>query len=251
MTKIEIVTHVYCPPGVDQYAHMLRYQAASLLHWPADPHVQLSVLYCPQDRSTTDVVYSLSMLQFPPDVQVVGFPLEPGQLFRRAIGRNMRALATDADVVWFTDVDYFFGQHCLDDVATLVHRNSGLCIPATIQIHKDHQTGADEVRRTRGILAPKADLTQFVERRQKIAIGGVQIVGGDLARRIGYLDGTAWVQPVDPAAGFRSCKCDHAWRRHNQLDATRLPIRSCYRMRHEQDGRDYTRDGTMVGKAVW
>jgi len=91
----------------------------------------------------------------------------------------------------------------------------------------------------------------FALKRQRIAIGGVQIIGGKVARRIGYLDRTQWVEPVDAAIGFRSCKCDVAWRRTNGLVAARLDIPNTFRIRHSTAGRDYNLGGDALGRVVW
>ena len=179
-------------------------------------------------------------------------PMSNEELFRRAIGRNYAALRTEADVVWFTDADYCFGEGCLDSIHDLMDADSGLCIPETVKINVDHATGNAAIERERENPLPQIVESEFKTRKEKKAIGGIQIIGGNLARKIGYLKGTRWVEPVDASKGFRSCKCDKVWRSHNNLSATRLPIRNVYRMRHEMDGRDFDITGTKgIDKENW
>lgn len=249
---IEIVTHVYSPPGLDQYSQMLRVQAASLIHWPPETcHARLTVCYTFSDNETLRTINEISLWTRPKNVDFWFLGMQPGQLFRRAIGRNMRAKESMADVLWYTDCDYVFARGCLDDVARFVDPETPLSMPSRIFIHRDHATGDAELERMRHEALPKPDLSLFVEKRQGPCIGGIQLVGGKWARNHGYLDGTKWVDPVSEDEGFRSCRCDRAFRKHNQLSAVRLPIAGVRRCRHTKDGRDYALDGTKVGKAVW
>jgi hypothetical protein len=245
---------------VDQYAQHLRFQVAALRHWPPTKcRVTYTCFFTYEDMETSSVVGKLARHQsvLPDNVVLAFVPLEPAALFRRAIGRNMVAKETTADVVWFTDIDYFAGPSCLDSIAELVDKHSGLVFPETYWINRESehgtpwQTGDQIVRWGRQETWPKADLSLFAEKRQRVCIGGMQIVGGELARRIGYLDGTKWVEPVDPSLGFRSCRCDAAFRRSNRLDARKLPIRGMYRLRHGTDGRDFTATGVKEGKEAW
>jgi len=254
MIKIDIVSHCHCPPGVDQYAEMLRWQYASLIHFqPVDVVVRLVVCCSPLDEATFAAIKWIDANRGDRDEtpDIVPIFLPPEKLFRRAIGRNIAAKSSLADVMWFTDVDYCFGPGCLQTVASLVSASDLLCQPATIWIHRDHATGDAAIERERGKPFPMLDFSEFIERRQKICIGGVQIVGGDTARRIGYLAKTKWVEPVDPELGFRSCRCDKAFRSINKLHAKALPIPCVFRLRHTRDGRDYTMEGAKVGKSVW
>lgn len=248
---VELVSHCYCPPGLDQYAQQLRVQAASLIHnKPQLCDVRLTICYTQHDEATAQVIDELMTWNWPYTVELGLLLLDRSMLFRRAIGRNLRAKDTDADIIWMTDVDYFFGAQCFNDLVR-VWEQQPLSMPAHILIHRDHETGDVELARMRKQSLPEADLSLFVERKQKICIGGVQIISGEWARRHGYLDGTRWVQPVGEEAGFRSCRCDKAFRSHNELSAVRLPIRGVHRLRHTRDGRDYRADGKQVGKEVW
>lgn len=263
MTQMEIVTHVYCPPGVDQYAEMLRWQWASLAMNPPPVPTLFTVFFSTEDDSTSRVVGQLSK-EYALNVRFMPLGLPPEKLFRRAIGRNERALVTKAEVIWFTDVDYLFGANCLKDVWEHVAVDSGLCIPEKIHICKDttgkyahcprpdHALGDQLLREGRAVKYPRLNPEYFKEKEVKQAIGGVQIVGGRLARSIGYLKDTKWVQPVSTEQGFRQCRGDAVWRRSNDLKSTRIPVRGLYRLRHSIDGRDYDSKGTKGdGKEMW
>ena len=247
---IEMVTHCYNPPGTDQYAQLLKWQLASLANNPPKTRYQITVCHWDRDEAMFDMIAGLKELCL--GVSLSFLPMEQGKLFRRAIGRNIRAKRTKAKVIWFTDCDYLFGEGCLDTVVDLVSQNMGLCIPATVKINVDHATGNAAIERERDNPLPQIIESEFKERREKKAIGGLQIIGGRTANQIGYLDGTSWVDPVDASKGFRSCRCDKVWRTKNKLASTRLPILNCYRMRHELDGRDYDAIGTKgEGKVNW
>jgi len=255
MSSIEIVSHCYCPPGFDHYAEMLKWQFSSLELYPPNADVTLSVCYTETDTATTAALQQIAELASASrsGARVKCLNFEPGELFRRAIGRNFVALETDADVVWFTDIDYLFGPECLATVADLVGPDDGLVIPAAIWIHRDHATGDADVEQYRLATLKPIPFHHFVERRQKIAIGGCHIVGGNTARRVGYCkQSPKYMEPVDPSFGFRSCRCDRAFRKLNNFEAKRLKIPNVFRMRHTVDGRDYDLTGGKgEGKTNW
>ncbi len=259
MTKttqsLEIVTHCYCPPSLDTYAQMLRWQFASLVHHRPHVPVTLTVCYTREDAKTSAIVRWIGeQLDQRGDLQgitlrALDFP--PGGLFRRAIGRNFAAQHPQGDVLWFTDVDYYFGPGCLSAVADLVTPDTELAMPAEIHISVSHLMGDDDLAAGRRVEFPEVLPARFAKRRQKVCIGGCQIVGANVARRVGYCQGTRYVEPVDAAAGFRSCRCDKVFRRTNKFKAQRLPIPNTYRLRHSRDGRDFDLNGTIRGKEVW
>jgi len=254
-TSIEIVAHCYDPPGSSQYAEMARVQFASLYNFRPSWPVVYSLCYSPDNlpaQQTIDWIRGFyeregTIYNLATKTVSLGEP----DLFRRAIGRNFCAKRTISDVVWFTDIDYVFGPGAIDAACGQTTPDTELVTPAEYQIHRDHETGDDDLRAMRGAALPLVEPSHFVPRKGKTAIGGLQIVGGNTARRVGYLDGTKWVQPVDAAAGFRSCRCDRAFRKHNGFSTEYLTIPNVYRLRHTQDGRDRDQTGTVRGKEVW
>jgi hypothetical protein len=249
--KLEIVSHVYCPPGMAFYAEMLKWQWASLVNHPCDHTVDYTVCYTASDRATARQIEECAKSETD-NVYIRPLRLSPQQLFRRAIGRNIRALNADADVVWMTDVDYLFGFNCLNDTMRVVTSEDKLCMPGEYFINNNHATGDKMLEDFRDIEHPSIPTDLFTSRRQRIAIGGLQILGGEFARKEGYLKGTKYVEPVPAHFGFRSCKCDRWFRKHHKLRTKRVDISNVFRIRHTKAGRDYFQDGTKgEGKEAW
>ena len=267
--SIEIVTHVYCPPGVPWYAEHLKWQFASLIHNPPKScKVCWTVCFNWDDQVTVrrlaKCVEKLSEMK---SKWLMHKPIEMslGSLFRRSIGRDQACQRTRCDVVWFTDADYLFGEGCLDAVAEHCDKSSMLHMPqkywisyqndsdkASKSVRPHHEQGQEAIDRELLNDFPKIRQSEFAEKTQRIAIGGMQIIGSSFARSTGYLRGIGqWQTPVDPSLGFRSCKCDAFWRRVNRLHAKRIPIPNLYRLRHLDDGRDFTLDGKKAGRKVW
>ena len=254
--SIEIVTHCYDPVGMDQYGELLKHQIASLCrHSVPGVNVVLSVVCDPvmSERVRKFIVNASACCDPPPKgLTIRCIELAYEGLFRRAIGRNMCALNTGADLVWFTDCDYAFGLNCLRVITQNYGKMAGLLMPRNLQISNDHQTGDATIARGRSEALPELIDEDYSQRRQRICIGGVQIIGGDLARERGYLNGTKWIEPVDASYGFRSCRCDKAFRKWLGMPAQRVPIPNVYRLRHSKDGRDYNLDGDKLeGKEAW
>lgn len=261
--SLQIASHCYCPPGVEHYAQQLRFQVASLLRYAPDTlQVRYTVFYAPQDDATHNGLNALrdayarhleqhEEIPRPPRVLVEAWPLAPEYLFRRAIGRNLVATQTTCDAVWFTDVDYLFGPGCLAALQQQMSPDIPLACPQQIWIHRDHATGDADLAAQLAVDLPEIHPEHYLPRRQRIVIGGCQIVGGEIARRIGYCRGSKWIEPVDPRQGFRSCKCDRAFRKLNALHARYLDLPGVYRMRHSIDGRDFDLHGAKRGREVW
>lgn len=246
---IEIVTHVWCPPGQDTYAELLRWQHSSLILNPPPVPVVYSICYCPDDLITTRVLSGLDKAQ---NLELNLVPGKPKQLFRRAILRNQRALATEADIVWFTDVDYLFGEGCLEDVVAQADRDSGLLTPEFVLICKSHAIGQDLIESSKEVQYPIPPPGLFKLKGFRVAVGGAQIVGANQLKKVGYLNHTRWVRPVDPKPGFRACRCDREFRKKiGGGIGKKIPIRNVYRMRHLQKGRDFSMDGDYIGPEAW
>jgi hypothetical protein len=146
MMKLEIVCHCW------ERAFDLASQLMSLeRNPPRELDLVMTVFYSEEDSATIAMLerYGQSARKW---------PLPTEQLCRRTIGRNMAALATTADWVWFIDCDYIFGEGTLDALATVLPTvDADLVYPCVV--------GARAITK---------------------AIGGAQIVRGDVARRDGY-----------------------------------------------------------------
>lgn len=254
---IEIVSHAYCPPGLDIYARLLSMQAASLAASPPDVWVGYTVCHAPEkyDKTTWAAVQELKdgrRLAGNSRVSFRSLVLSPSMLFRRAIGRNivLKNIHLDTWAGWCTDVDYLFGDGCLDTVHELAKQNKfTLGYPQMYRINTTHDLGDIAIANAPNI-PPDSD---FQDRKQRLAIGGLQIIHKDMAVH-GYLDETKWVNPVDPASGFRSCRCDRTYRNHMKDVGYKfmlLDIPGLRRIRHNLNGRDVDLAGVHKGKESW
>ena len=109
----------------------------------------------------------------------------------RSIGRNLAAMSTEADWIWFTDADYWFTTPCWEWFAQhLPSDETSLIYPRVVMNNHDHSLGdacIEKARGADGLLA--ANPEDYFPRRMPKAIGGVQIVPGSVARERGYLKG--------------------------------------------------------------
>jgi len=231
--RVEIVTHCYARELV-HYSAALCYQLSSLIfHVPKEAEIEITICCDPNDSLTRRVI---TFFEGSPEFNLRLIPLDIEYLGRRAIGRNIAAKSSRADIVWFTDADYVFQEDCFDTLVGLHWPiDVTMVFPKRIKIHKDHATGDKALDRV--IREPRLigiEEMDFVDKSYNRAIGGVQIVQGQFARRYGYLDRfTKWQQPVD---SFKSCKGDPVYRnfckRKGQIRGIDLP--GVFRMRHTQ-----------------
>jgi len=233
---IEIVSHCYAG-HYEHYASALVYSLSSLiLHPPKECKVITTVCYDPTDELTWRILEWFSEPLANAGILQTYILLDLPHLGRRAIGRNIAAKASTADIVWFADVDQTYQDNILDRLVNLWWSKDAVMIfPGQIMIHKDHATGDKATKLVNG--KPQLidiDKTEFITKNYNRAIGGVQIVKGDFARKYGYLDnGPVWQKPVDR---FKQCKCDIAYRQfckeHGRIAKANLP--GLYRIRHTE-----------------
>lgn len=237
---IEIVSHCWAA-DLPQYAAFLKYQLSSLILYRPTVSIRMTVCYCPEDVATADVLSSF-LIHTNDVLDLQPLPLSKEELGRRAIGRNIVAKRTEADLVWFADVDMVFREGCLDELWSLWLddrgvREYGMYWVTELQIHRTHELG--------DIAAQAADSKQLVDvnpdefklKRYNRGIGGVQIVPQRICHEMGYLDRHAKYQECRtdgrPFGDFRE---DVAYRYSVQ---DRWPLRAIilpelYRMRHSQ-----------------
>ena len=219
--SILIVTHCWAEQ-LPHYAAFLRYQLESLAHCPSSPEV--AVCFSVRDKLTCDV-----MQEFASRLTIHSYALASDELGRRSIGRNLAAHDCQTSLVWFTDVDYLFGRGCLTTLASLQWSDQwSMVYPRSILINRTHAIGDRYAMRR-----CKIDPDDFETKVYSRAIGGVQIVQGDIARRYGYLDGkNRWQQPVEKP--FGDFKDDLAFRGRmaelGEIEPILLP--NLYRLRH-------------------
>lgn len=235
MKSIELVTHCWAR-DLEQYAYHL---AAKI--WSLDREVgpsqdvTLCVCHSLEDPLTREVLdwFTGDVSRF----RIRTIDLPPARLGRRAIGRNLAAKSSEADVVWFDDVDQMYRNGILYRLAELQWPDGATMIfPREIRIHKDHATGdawTGYVKRSWRLGVSAVVEGDFVPKQYNRAIGGVQIVRGDFTREYGYLDGDEkWQRPTD--GKFATCGCDLAYRRFcgskGRIVGVDLP--GVYRIRH-------------------
>lgn len=244
--KLGMVSHCW------NYSRLLCWQLSSLyLYPPREISVEAIIFFCPDDRRTVAVLEwfarhavasGLNSL-----VKLHPWPLDQRKLCRRAIGRNLAFKASRADWVWATDVDYLFGPDCLDAIPSAMAAIAGpLAFPRFTNRTATQEIGDELIERVTepglytlpvddsGKGDPAAGLWE-VERNHR-AIGGIQIVNGDVARREGYLpDSRRFQRPAD--RWMRTFE-DRAYRAAigaGRGEAIDLP--NLYRLRHGKRGR--------------
>lgn len=238
---VEIVTHCFSGPA-GQYAHFLRFQIDGLLrHPPSRIEARLTVVYPQDDKPTADV---LEEYRWPLERALLlnPYPMERGRALMRPIGRNERSLVTDADWVWHTDCDYVIHGEALDALCDL-SQSPPLYFPATVYRCRDHATGDTYLGRV-----PPIETTDFVPHRERKAIGGIQIVPGDVARLHGYMKGCHKCQRPAPEGtntviGFEA---DAKFRRLLGTAGEPASLPGVYRLRHSVTGDDRAEKAGIV-----
>lgn len=231
---LHIVTHCYAIE-LPQYAAFLRYQLSSLVLHPPRHETWVTVC-CMDDDLTTGLVLDDFLSDTRINIQAAH--LTRDQISRRAIGRNMIAKASGAELIWFADCDYAFGEGCIDGLLQAwegLAEWSPMIFPIRYWIHRDHETGDKAAENAVDCwdAVVEADLTEFIEAKFSRPIGGVQICPGSFCRRFGYLDGHRRYQnPLDrPFSDFHD---DVAFRKfcgqHGPITPVDFP--GLYRLRH-------------------
>ena len=237
MKLIEIVVHA-CAVELPLYAAMLRYQIRAIADNPPQHCRAKLIVAClafDEDRAVADATHGKLGLCETFDLERVIMSRE--QLFRRSIFRHAISQCSSADVLWFADADWVMGPGCLDAVAAQVSREDGLCLPTHYHCRKSPEEGDEDWQAVLNGAEPVIDTSKFHRRRSKIAIGGLQIIGSDFARRIGYLPDSKWQWPADPTKPFRCFRDDSKWRMVHFSGANRgklIDVPNLYRLRHSK-----------------
>ncbi len=242
--NLEIVSHCW------QYAQLLVYQLSSLVHYPPTrATVTMTVYHSADDAETVRLLERFGRLEVP-NVTWNWRSLPREKLFRRAIGRNEAALATQADWIWLTDCDLIFHNGCLDATADAVQGlRDALVFPrvehCTPLLEPDNpMLNIDlEQQLTVGI-----DTDCFSERTRSRATGPLQIAHGDVARACGYCNSLPYYQ--QPAETWLKAHEDRAFRWLLRTPGRPLDIPGVYRIRHVHKGR-YTGGELNTGVRRW
>lgn len=238
--KLEIVSHCW------NYAHFLVYQLSSLVNFPpTKASVTMTVYYSTEDKRTSALLEHFGRMAVP-NVQWNWRALPRQALFRRAIGRNDAALATQADWIWFTDCDLMFRENCLDALAeALQGRRDALVFPKTERVTSlladENPLLAVDLEQPQVV---DVDATEFTESSRGRATGPLQITHGDVARAMGYCASLTYYQ--QPSATWCKAYEDRAFRWLLRSQGVPLDIPGVYRIRHVSKGR-YTGGAINTG----
>lgn len=240
MRKIELVVHCW------RYSRCLSYLLSSLeINRAPSAQIKVTVFWNAKDQPTLDVLRYFrdhsEMGRWPKypgeqsPLHLYQFPLELPWLLRRAIGRNMAALKTTADLVWFCDGDYVFGPDCLETLATMELPDSKLFFPREVMISKTHALGdAASLKAAAGPGIYRIDPNDYMVSKHR-AIGGLQIVPGDVAREYGYCRYTKWQRLVTDGK-WKDTKGDMAFRKILETNGTAISLPRLYRIRQTTEG---------------
>lgn len=228
---LEIVSHCW------NYSHLLRYQLSSLiLNRVSKLKVTMTVFFTGSD---VDTVRCLNDFQrFSPDnVQWQWIEIDKNQLLRRAIGRNQAANNTKADWIWFCDCDQVFGIGCLDHAKYELSNCTDVIAFPKIAYATDSLADDDPIL-IAGAESGKLvslDPSMLSPVRHCKAIGGLQIVRGDVAREQGYCRGLTLFQ--QEASSWQKTYEDRVLRVVLGSNGTSINIPNLYRIEHLRKGR--------------
>ena len=230
MPELEIVSHCW------QYSNMLAYQLSSIVnHPPTKLRAVVTVFYAEEDRETQALLDYIAQHKLA-NVRWNWQVLPKEKLFRRGIGRNIVALSTRADWLWFTDCDVIFHANCFDSLADELQGRRDIMLYPKQERTTPMLAASDPVLeegRSPQLVDINAD--QFSCRALECATGPFQIVHGDVARVVGYCDGMSLYQT--PSQHWCKCYEDRAFRWSLGTQGIPVDIEGIYRIRHIYKGR--------------
>ncbi len=229
--QLEIVSHCW------NYSRLLTYQLSSLvLYAPRKLSVTMTVFYNQADERTVSVLDYFAAIDVP-GVHLRRWHQEQPQLFRRAIGRNLAALSSTADWVWFTDCDQVFHRGLLDALAEqLPDCRQPLAFPRYASCTELVKEDDPILRRVDpGPAVVDIEPDRFVPRRHDRAIGAMQIARGDVMRRAGYCKDIPRYKR--PARQFGRTREDRTFRALLGTPGEPLDVEGLYRIEHLRKGR--------------
>jgi hypothetical protein len=232
--ELELVTHCI------HYARLTSYQMASLVQNPpaTDSKIRFTLCYAPTDPETSALVEYFASLPRSL-IEWNWMPLEASLVNRRAIGRNRAALATTADWVWFMDGDYCVGPGSLDELVRKLKASPDVKLAFPRQVRATtHHCGDQLIARAEfpdaSRMVPDQCWTEVNNFR--CAIGGIQMVRGEVCRQRGYLPNhQTWQKPVKT---WQRTREDVAFRRALRTRGKAIDVPALFRIRHSAKGRN-------------
>lgn len=238
--RVEVVSHCW------NYARLLGFQLSSLVLHPPEFPVTMTVWWCAKDERTEQVLHwYIDNHPAPPNVSWTFRAIKRKQLMRRSIGRNVSAHETDADWVWFADCDMAFrGTFGAQFVRAVDGVTRSLCYPRHSLVNQGAASS------TRALMDATAEDTltdpvlglidvrrdDYKRRTNPRAIGGIQIVRGNVARESGYLPNSSRYQR--PANSWQRTFEDTRYRKSLRCgNGAKVDLPGVYRIRHAVQGR--------------
>jgi len=232
--KLEIVSHCW------NYSEYLAFQLGSLLTNPPSSslHVTMTVFYAPEDQQTSALLRKIGQLPVT-NITWNWQALPAAYLFRRSIGRNLAALHTQADWIWFTDCDETFQAGCL----TGLHETLAACREPLVFPLTEHRTEPMESSELKvdydgdwvGAIG-NLPLNEFHGNTMTRATGPLQITRGDIARKFGYCKNVNCFQK--PEVHFAKAHEDRIFRWLLNTNGTGVDIPGVFRIQHREKGRE-------------
>ncbi|KKN88398.1 hypothetical protein LCGC14_0249610 [marine sediment metagenome] len=206
--RLDIFVHCW------QFSKTLTYLLSSLvLHPPKNLRVKVIVACTESDQPTLDVIH---YFRWQHRVWVLPYLMTKSRLFNRTIGRNELAKNTKANLVWFTDADYFFGEGCFDSLGEKIEhfKPNNIYFPHHILQNRTKEQGDDYVRKVSDLGVYDIKTSDFVAKSMQRAIGGIQIVTGNTARKHGYCETKPeFLRPVRSRKWNTRMFCADVWYR--------------------------------------
>lgn len=239
---VEVVAHCW------NYFRLLTYHlSAFVLAPPKRCHLISTIFYSTEDDDTAHVLLAFSKIKA--DLQTPNViwnfrPIQTSRLLRRAIGRNIAAKESMADIVIFTDCDYLYRDRALDEIVDSMLGGAGaerkLGYVRQHAASTDHAAGDAEIQAIQDREPGVVDIDPFRYSPSRLSrpIGGSQIVTGEFARTHGYLPFSRRFQR--PSAKWERTFEDRSFRGYClDVGLTDFPIDcpTVYRIRHSKRGR--------------
>lgn len=228
--RIQTVAHLW------RYSRLACYHLSSLLLAPPTVKVQVTIY-----RADCDAQAAAACLFFGPRLRDVGVDLDEQVrsrelVCRRGILRNEAAKHTTADWVWFCDIDTVFGPGCVDTLPPLlagVPADCPLVYPEAVWA-TTQDAGDRLINALDGPTVAEVPIAGLQRMGYSKAIGGAQIVRGDVARAKGYCPDHKRAQR--PAINWVRTHEDVHFRRLLGTDGVPIPLANLLRIRHTRRG---------------
>lgn len=227
--NLEVVSHCW------NYSHLMAYNLSSYVnHPPKEIDVTVTVFYCPDDTATERLLEFFSGYSIP-GVTWNWQPISREMLFRRSIGRNMAALSTKADWIWYIDCDLIFHEGCLDALGVkLQGRKDALLYPDS-EFITSLLEDENPLLKSGSPAVIDIDTSIFHKNSIERAIGAYQITHGDIARACGYCNNVRVYQT--PTDRWRKTYEDRIYRWLLRTQGKPIEVPNIYRIRHVSKGR--------------